>query len=82
MKRKMCSLILAIVTFIAAYMIMSFAIPGFRIKLEAAPAVVFVETLKIDVYKRQVSLRPGVGSKQTPTLSAVRSMPGRISPEQ
>ena len=27
MKRKMCSLILAIVTFIAAYMIMSFAIP-------------------------------------------------------
>ncbi len=47
MKRKMCSLILAIVTFIAAYMIMSFAIPGFRIKLEAEPAVVFVETLKI-----------------------------------
>lgn len=28
-------------------MIMSFAIPGFRIKLEAEPAVVFVETLKI-----------------------------------
>ena len=46
MKRKMCSLILAIVTFIAVYMIMSFAIPGFRIKLEAEPAVVFVETLK------------------------------------
>ena len=44
MKRKMCSLILAIVTFIAVYMIMSFAIPGFRIKLEAEPAVVFVET--------------------------------------
>ena len=47
MKRKMCSLILAIVTFIAVYMIMSFAIPGFRIKLAAEPAVVFVETLKI-----------------------------------
>lgn len=47
MKCKMCSLILAIVTFIAVYMIMSFAIPGFRIKLEAEPAVVFVETLKI-----------------------------------
>lgn len=47
MKLKMCSLILAIVTFIAVYMIMSFAIPGFRIKLEAEPAVVFVETLKI-----------------------------------
>ena len=47
MKRKMFSLILAIVTFVAVYMIMSFAIPGFRIKLEAEPAVVFVETLKI-----------------------------------
>ena len=33
--------------FVAVYMIMSFAIPGFRIKLEAEPAVVFVETLKI-----------------------------------
>lgn len=57
MKRKMCSLILAIVTFIAADMIMSFAIPGFRIKLEAEPAVVFVETLKILwPFKASVSL--------------------------
>lgn len=57
MKRKMCSLILAIVTFIAAYMIMSFAIPGFLIKLEAEPAVVFVETLKILwPFKASVSL--------------------------
>ena len=57
MKRKMCSLILAIVTFIAVYMIMSFAIPGFRIKLEAEPAVVFVETLKILwPFKASVSL--------------------------
>lgn len=45
--RIVFSIILAIVTFIAAYMIMSFAIPGFRIKLEAEPAVIFVETLKI-----------------------------------
>ena len=57
MKRKMCSLILAIVTFIAVYIIMSFAIPGFRIKLEAEPAVVFVETLKILwLFKAAVSL--------------------------
>ena len=45
--RIVFSVILAIVIFIAVYMIMSFAIPGFRIKLEAEPAVVFVETLKI-----------------------------------
>ena len=57
MKRKICSLILAIVTFIAVYMIMSFAIPGFRIKLEAEPAVIFVETLKILwPFKASVSL--------------------------
>lgn len=57
MNRKMCSLILAIVTFIAVYMIMSFAIPGFRIKLEAEPAVVLVETLKsLWPFKAAVSL--------------------------
>ena len=57
MKRKMCSLILAIVTFIAVYMIMSFAIPGFRIKLDAAPEVVFWENLKIVwPFKAAVSL--------------------------
>lgn len=45
--RIVFSIILAIVVFVVAYMIMSFAIPGFRIKLEAEPAVIFVETLKI-----------------------------------
>ena len=65
MKRKMCSLILAIVTFIAVYMIMSFAIPGFRIKLEAEPAVVFVETLKILwPFKAAVSLIAAVLRKE------------------
>ena len=45
--RIVFSIILAIVVFVVAYLFMSFAIPGFRIKLEAEPAVVFVETLKI-----------------------------------
>ncbi len=47
MKRKSLFIVLFVVVFVAVYMIMSFAIPGFRIKLEAEPAVVFVETLKI-----------------------------------
>ena len=46
-KRTTLSLILLVVVFAAVYLTMSFAIPGFRIKLEAEPAVVFVETLKI-----------------------------------
>lgn len=46
-KRTKLSLILLVVVFAAVYLTMSFAIPGFRIKLEAEPAVVFVETLKI-----------------------------------
>lgn len=46
-KRITLSLILLVVVFAAVYLTMSFAIPGFRIKLEAEPAVVFVETLKI-----------------------------------
>ena len=47
MKRKSLFIGLFVVVFAAVYMIMSFAIPGFRITLEAEPDVVFVETLKI-----------------------------------
>ena len=46
-KRIVFSVILAIVIFIAVYLFMSLAIPGFRVKLEAAPDVVFLENLKI-----------------------------------
>ena len=51
------SVILAIVVFIAVYLFMSLAIPGFRVKLEAAPEVVFWENLKIIwPFKAAVSL--------------------------
>ena len=46
-KRTTLSLILLVVVFAAVYLTMSFAIPGFRVKLEAAPAVVFAAKLKI-----------------------------------
>ena len=47
MKRKSLFIVLFVVVFAAVYLIMSLAIPGFRVKLEAAPAVVFWENLKI-----------------------------------
>ncbi len=57
MKRKMLSAIFVIGVFIAVYLIMSLAVPGFRVKLEAAPAVVFWENLKIIwPFKAAVSL--------------------------
>ena len=53
MKRKSLFIVLFVVGFAAVYMIMSFAIPGFRIKLEAEPAVVFVAagTRKTEIRK-------------------------------
>ena len=57
MKRKSLFIVLFVVVFAAVYLIMSFAIPGFRVKLEAAPAVVFWENLKIIwPFKAAVSL--------------------------
>lgn len=57
MKRKTLSAILVIVVFITVYLIMSLAVPSFRVKLEAAPAVVFWENLKIIwPFKAAVSL--------------------------
>ena len=57
MKRKSLFIVLFVVVFAAVYLIMSLAIPGFRVKLEAAPAVVFWENLKIIwPFKAAVSL--------------------------
>ena len=55
--RIVFSIILAIVVFVVAYLFMSLAIPGFRVKLDAAPGVVFWENLKIVwPFKAAVSL--------------------------
>ena len=57
MKRKSLFIVLFVVVFAAVYLIMSLAIPGFRVKLDAAPAVVFWENLKIIwPFKAAVSL--------------------------
>ena len=57
MKRKMLSLSLFFITFIAAYLIVCFAIPGLRIKLEAAPMEYFLKSIAhMALFKTAVSL--------------------------
>ena len=59
MKRKALSIMLFAVVFIAAYLVMSFCIGGMRIKLEAAPMVYFVESLRhMAFFKTIVSAIP------------------------
>lgn len=47
MKKSGIAAVLFVLTFVASYLICSFCIPGWRIKLEADAMTVFVETLKI-----------------------------------
>lgn len=46
MKKQAISVFLFIVVFIVSYSIICFAVPGFRIKLEAAPMEYFIESIK------------------------------------
>lgn len=56
MKKKLLYAALFILIFTACYLIMSFAIPGFRIKLYAEPWVYFVESIRHNVsFKAAVS---------------------------
>ena len=45
MKKKIISLALFVIVFIAAYLIICFAIPGMRIKLDAEPMEYFIESI-------------------------------------
>lgn len=44
--KKILSIILFVVGFIATYLIMCYCIPGLRIKLEAEPMEYFIESIK------------------------------------
>ena len=57
MKKKIASVALFLITFIATYLIICFAIPGMRIKLEAAPMEYFFKSITHMVFfKTMVSL--------------------------
>ena len=57
MKKKGLSAILFLITFIATYLLICFGIPGMRIKLEAEPMELFIESIKhMMLFKSMISL--------------------------
>ena len=54
MKKKILSLSLFIIAFIATYIIICFAIPGMRIKLEAAPMEYFCKSIAHMVFFKTI----------------------------
>ena len=57
MKKKLLIISSFIVTFSLVYLILSFCIPGWRIKLDAPPLIYFIEQLKsLMVLKCGISL--------------------------
>lgn len=57
MKKKSLSAILFLITFIATYLLICFGIPGMRIKLEAEPMELFIESIKhMMFFKLMISL--------------------------
>lgn len=57
MKKKVLSLSLFLITFLATYLIICFAVPGIRIKLDVAPITFFVKSITHMVFfKATISL--------------------------
>ena len=57
MNKKALSAILFLITFVAAYLFICFGIPGMRIKLEAEPVVLFIESIKhMMLFKTLISI--------------------------
>ena len=57
MNKKGLSVILFLISFVAAYLFICFGIPGMRIKLEAEPMELFIESIKhMMLFKSMISL--------------------------
>ena len=57
MNKKGLSAILFLITFVAAYLFICFGIPGMRIKLEAEPMELVIESIKhMMFFKSMISL--------------------------
>lgn len=57
MNKKGLSSILFLITFVAVYLFICFGIPGMRIKLEAEPMELFIESIRhMMVFKAMISL--------------------------
>ena len=57
MNKKGLSAILFLITFVATYLFVCFVIPGMRIKLDAEPIELFIESIKhMILFKTMISL--------------------------
>lgn len=57
MNKKGLAAILFLITYVAAYLFICFGIPGMRIKLEAEPMELFIESIKhMMLFKSMISL--------------------------
>lgn len=57
MNKKGLSAILFLITFVATYLFVCFVIPGMRIKLDAEPIELFIESIKhMMLFKTMISL--------------------------
>ena len=57
MNKKGLSAILFLITFVATYLFVCFGIPGMRIKLDAEPIELFIESIKhMTLFKTMISL--------------------------
>lgn len=57
MKKKGLSVILFLISFVATYLFVCFGIPGMRIKLDAEPIELFIESIKhMMLFKTMISL--------------------------
>ena len=64
MKKKTVSIVLFLIAFISTYLIICFAIPGMRIKLEAEPIEIFFKSITHMVFfKTMISLVVAIMSK-------------------
>lgn len=54
MKKNKFSIVLFVVTFFVAYLIICFAIPGMKIKLDAEPMEYFIESIKHTAFIKSV----------------------------
>ena len=56
MKKKGLSVILFLISFVATYLFVCFGIPGMRIKLDAEPIELFIESIKhMMLFKTMIS---------------------------
>ena len=75
MNKKALSAILFLITFIATYLLICFGIPGMRIKLEAEPMELFIESIKhMMLFKSMISLAIAAVIGAIPLLSRKKEL--------